>query len=55
MHHRMNEFLRFHALLMNMSAIPGARHATLAELANFDDDEGYIVGEGAMPPGSHAV
>ena len=25
------------------------------ELANFDDDQGHIVGEGAMPPGSHAV
>jgi hypothetical protein len=25
------------------------------ELANFDDDQGHIVGERAMPPGSHAV
>ena len=25
------------------------------ELANFDDDQGHIVGEGAMPPFSHAV
>ena len=26
-----------------------------AELANFDDDQGHIVGEGAVPPRSHAV
>ena len=24
------------------------------ELANFDDNEGHVVGERAMPPGSHA-
>ena len=25
------------------------------ELANFDDDEGHIIGEGTVPPGSHAI
>ena len=38
---------------------PGAhvppQDGTVTELANFDDDEGHIVGEGAMPPHSHAV
>ena len=31
------------------------RDGTLTELANFDDDEGHIVGEGTVAPGSHAV
>jgi hypothetical protein len=28
---------------------------TLMELANFDDNEGYVVGEGAVPPVRHTV
>ena len=28
---------------------------TLIELANFDDNEGHVVGEGTVPPRSHAV
>jgi hypothetical protein len=28
---------------------------TPTELANFDDDKGHIVGEGAVPPHGHAV
>ena len=38
-----------------LSGIRGGAGRPERELANFDDDEGHIVGEGAMPPRSHTV
>ena len=44
--------------ILNTLFLAAARmngNPALMALANFDDYEGYIIGEGAVPPGRHTV
>ncbi len=42
------------ASIADICTIPDARSQT-TELANFDDNQGHVVGEGTVPPASYAV
>ena len=40
---------------MGASVLDGVDRVVTPGLSNFDNDERNVVGEGAVPPGSHAV